>query len=308
MGREKKPISALSMSNVPSPHDLTRPICLASSARLRWSELLVAAYLEPSRMEGFFESGYANLHLMLMAGGSLEAETRHPQSAWRSLRMYSGDIRLTAPGSEPTEWRWKALSPISIQNLHIYLDNDFLQQIKEEMIGAHPFYEPEELVAFRDPFILQMGLTLQQVLYEPDPPPQLYIHSLAQVLAMHMVKCHFSPGTSVTKLHLKPASRQIQPAISFMLDCLDQNLTIDKVARQTGFSPTYFARLFHQTTGETPHQFVLRHRLERAEQLLSTTDLSLSRIAQLCGFVDQSHLNRVFKRRRGITIRTYRQC
>jgi len=221
--------------------------------------------------------------------------------------MYPGDIRLTAPGSEPTEWCWKALSSAAIQNLHIYLDEDFLQQIKQEMMGAHPFYEPEESAAFRDPFILQMGLTLQQVLYEPDPPPQLYIHSIAQTLATHIVKCHFLSGIREKRLSLKPASRQIQQAVNFMLDCLDQDLSIDMLARQTGFSSTYFARLFHLTTGETPHQFVLRHRLDRAEQLLSTTDLPLQRIAQLCGFGDQSHLNRVFKRRRGITPRTYRR-
>jgi AraC family transcriptional regulator len=307
MERKKKPISEPSMPKLPSPCDITAPIRLASSAHLRWSELLVAAYLEPSRMDGFLETGYTNLHLMLMTGGILEAETRHPQSAWRSLRMYPGDIRLTAPGSELTEWHWKALSSASIQNLHIYLDKDFLQQIKEEMIGSQPFYEPEESAAFRDPFILQMGLTLQQVLYESDPPPQLYIHSIAQALATHIVRCHFLSGSRAKQQSFKPAARQIQQAVNFMLDCLDHDLSIDMVARQTGFSPTYFARLFHQIMGETPHQFVLRHRLERAEQLLSTTDLPLQSIAQRCGFVDQSHLNRVFKRRRGITPRTYRQ-
>jgi AraC family transcriptional regulator len=79
------------------------------------------------------------------------------------------------------------------------------------------------------------------------------------------------------------------------------------LAQQTGFSPYHFARLFRQTTGESPHQFVLRLRIERAQQLLEKMDVPLSHIALESGFTDQSHLTQAFKRHLGQTPHAYRR-
>ncbi len=77
--------------------------------------------------------------------------------------------------------------------------------------------------------------------------------------------------------------------------------------QQTGYSPYHFARLFQCTTGETPHHFVLRQRIERAQRLLAETALPLARIAGESGFANQSAFTRVFTRSVGVTPRVYRQ-
>ena len=63
----------------------------------------------------------------------------------------------------------------------------------------------------------------------------------------------------------------------------------------------HFARLFRQAMGTSPHEFVLQQRLARARALLSRTDEPLLGIAASCGFADQSHMNRVFRKRVGQT-------
>ena len=88
---------------------------------------------------------------------------------------------------------------------------------------------------------------------------------------------------------------------------LSQDLSLDVLAQQIGFSPYHFARLFRQTLGESPHQFVLRQRIERAQHLLKEADVPLAHIALECGFANQSHLSLVFKRLLGLTPRAYRQ-
>jgi len=80
------------------------------------------------------------------------------------------------------------------------------------------------------------------------------------------------------------------------------------LARQIGFSPYHFARLFRQTTGESPHQFVLRQRIERAQRLLAEGGMPLAHVAVESGFADQSHLTRAFKRQLGLTPRAYRRA
>ena len=61
-------------------------------------------------------------------------------------------------------------------------------------------------------------------------------------------------------------------------------------------SPFYFSRLFKQSTGSTPHQYLLRCRTDRAKQFLKNTNLSIAAMADRVGFADRSHLNRHFKR------------
>jgi AraC family transcriptional regulator len=78
------------------------------------------------------------------------------------------------------------------------------------------------------------------------------------------------------------------------------------MAEQIGFWPLHFSRLFRQTMGESPHQFVLRRRLEHARHLLAATELPLTHVAA-CGFADQSTFTRAFTRALGVTPRAYRR-
>lgn len=82
---------------------------------------------------------------------------------------------------------------------------------------------------------------------------------------------------------------------------LDEKLTVETLAREVGLSTAHFARAFKNTTGRTPHQFLLSLRLERARRMLDTPGVELSAVARSAGFADQSHLTRLFKRAYGIT-------
>ena len=80
-----------------------------------------------------------------------------------------------------------------------------------------------------------------------------------------------------------------------------------ELATSVQMSPHYFSRLFKETTGVTPHQYVVRCRIDRAKVLLKQRKLSIAEIAKEVGFVDQSHLHRYFKRLVGVTPKKYSQ-
>jgi AraC family transcriptional regulator len=71
------------------------------------------------------------------------------------------------------------------------------------------------------------------------------------------------------------------------------------LAALTGLTPSHFSRVFRVSFGESPHRFVMRRRIERAQGLMLQSDLPLSRIASDCGFSDQAHFNRMFRKRLG---------
>jgi AraC family transcriptional regulator len=78
-------------------------------------------------------------------------------------------------------------------------------------------------------------------------------------------------------------------------------LELEELAQQVGMSLFYFSRLFKQSLNITPHQYVIGQRVERAKQLLRNSELPLADIALECGFANQGHLNRHFKRLTGVT-------
>ena len=87
---------------------------------------------------------------------------------------------------------------------------------------------------------------------------------------------------------------------------IDQRISVEALARLANLSVCYFVRAFKQSVGVTPHDYLIRRRVERAMELLSDTDLSLSEIALAAGFADQSHCARRFRQHVGMSPRDYR--
>ena len=103
----------------------------------------------------------------------------------------------------------------------------------------------------------------------------------------------------------------IQELIPLLLDVesnLDQDLTLDSLARQFGYSPFHFHRVFSGALGETPKQHVDRLRLERAAYKLAISDLSVLDIALSVGFRSHETFSRAFKRAFDYTPKDYRRA
>jgi AraC family transcriptional regulator len=79
------------------------------------------------------------------------------------------------------------------------------------------------------------------------------------------------------------------------------------MAQSIGLSTAHFARMFRKSTGETPHQFVLRQRVERAKAMLRAPDARVLDVAVACGFKTQQHFAKVFRDVCGVSPTEYRQ-
>jgi len=89
----------------------------------------------------------------------------------------------------------------------------------------------------------------------------------------------------------------------------DRRIKVETLARLANLSVWYFLRAFKQSIGVTPHDYLIRRRLERTMELLSATDMPLSQIALAAGFADQSHCARRFRQQHvGMSPRAYRRA
>lgn len=104
------------------------------------------------------------------------------------------------------------------------------------------------------------------------------------------------------------SERQFLQVSEYINEHLDQALKITDLAALLNISQNHFSHLFKQAIGISPYQYLLQQRIERAKQLLKETDLSIPKIALDCGFYNDDHLKKQFRRFTGMTPKAYRSC
>lgn len=105
----------------------------------------------------------------------------------------------------------------------------------------------------------------------------------------------------------KNRNRFIPKTLEYIRENFAQRLTLEELARRTGYSPNYFHHVFTTVMGKTPQQCLLEERIKRAKILLVQTDKTLSEIAYECGFSSQSHFSLQFKKQTYSTPGQFRQ-
>ena len=88
---------------------------------------------------------------------------------------------------------------------------------------------------------------------------------------------------------------------------IESDLSLDEMAQSVVLSTAHFARMFRKSTGETPHQFVRRRRMDRAKAMLRAPDTRVLDVAVACGFKTQQHFAQVFREVCGVSPTRYRQ-
>ncbi|MEM9512840.1 MAG: AraC family transcriptional regulator [Cyanobacteria bacterium J06642_2] len=150
----------------------------------------------------------------------------------------------------------------------------------------------------------QLQTLIQALLVEAEagaPNGTLYADMVTNALATHFVN-HYSVETPTIRDRLSGVSRgQLQPAIDFIEASLTKDMSLDELAAIAGLSKFHFARLFKQTFGLSPHQYVIQRRIERAAISLQRGEQTILQIAHNFGFSDQSHFTRAFKKVKGTT-------
>jgi AraC family transcriptional regulator len=92
------------------------------------------------------------------------------------------------------------------------------------------------------------------------------------------------------------AAWQVHRVRGFIDAHLDEAIRVEDLSEIVRLSATHFSRAFKRSIGEAPHAYLVRRRLDRARHLMLTSDTALSEVALACGFVDQAHLSKLFRR------------
>src|SRR5215469_510176 len=160
---------------------------------------------------------------------------------------------------------------------------------------------------FADPRLRALVASVHTEAVAGFPSGRLFLDSAEQAIATALVNGHAVKHRPV-QIHRGGLGSARLRRLRELIDAkMEDDLSLDEMAHSIGLSTAHFARMFRKSTGETPHQFVLRQRIERAKAMLRAPDARVLDVAVACGFKTQQHLAQVFRDVCGVSPTEYRQ-
>lgn len=214
----------------------------------------------------------------------------------RTLSYRRGELRFT-PAGHSVAFRWSGAVHVLILGIEPW----FLESIAAELGAAIAF---ERELSFRKlPAKHATGALMQQIGHElaVRPGGSLIAEGLARAIGVHLLR-EFAAVPAAKATDAAPPYAVLR-AVELMRERLAVGLSLEEMAESTGVSPFHFARLFKAATGHPPHEYLIRLRVDRAQELISRHGRThtMAAIAQESGFADQSHMTRHFRRVLGVT-------
>lgn len=155
--------------------------------------------------------------------------------------------------------------------------------------------------AFADPLGIALTRQILSELYAPEAPERTaYINVLLDALKAHTLRGPMLAG-SATFPTAEFSAHRIHHIMNAVLAHPEADHSLEAMAADAGLTPSHFCRVFKKATGISPHQYVMKARLERAREMLGESDLSIAAIADMIGFTSQSHFTRAFRQFSGQT-------
>jgi AraC family transcriptional regulator len=267
-----------------------------------WVGLQAVRYREQPPNENFVPPlTHHSLLLFIRTPKELEVQS---EGISRVVPPPAGSI-LVVPAGNPARYRWSGHS----DSLHVFLEPGLVERVAAEAFELDPArVSVSPLDGLDFPPLRAAMLAVNDELTADAAGGSLAVESLANVMAVHLIRNASAPRRTARRIDGVLPQGKLRAVVEYIEEHLDSDLSLEQMAAVAHLSPYHFARQFKSTTGQPPHQYVIAHRIERAQQFLSEgDDLSLAEVAARAGFSDQSQFSHHFKRLVGVTPGQFRR-
>jgi len=281
--------------------DSSRTVDLLAESRLlssgeRWRGLkLHEARSEAQEMP----EGYLLAHAAFLMTRAPESDIRLPDRGWQSVVPSLRTIHFF-PAQLPFSAR--TFGPSSVIGLEIS------PELVSAVQGPEPTQRGEllEHATCVDNFLVESVLALAEDVRAGFPCGRIYGESVGAAFVAQLLRKCSTTRFAEARFPAGTSNYRLRQVFEYINDNLASDLSLLRLASIAETGVDNLLRLFKRSTGLTPHQYVLRKRIERAQALLAQPRLSITDIALQSGFVDHSHFARIFRRTTGVSPRVYR--
>lgn len=270
----------------------------ASSEGLGWS----SAFASVQRERPFAGklNAISDCLMVLHRSGPVDVTLRSDGRAV-SRHIPRGGICFLPAGHE-----WDVSLHAPLDTIHVYLRADLFEDQESGSLSAPFGLTP--LFGERDAVLEHLASAIGEAVGDRLPGSSLFVDPIAQAMASRFLAINGRRHSGQDSQRSRQvSSRQLQQIRDFVEANLDSDIRLNAMAKACGLSTQYFVRLFKNSVGVSPYQYVIGLRVERAKALLSEQTASLSEIALQCGFSHQEHMTRIFRRFTGQTPGRYRR-
>jgi AraC family transcriptional regulator len=233
---------------------------------------------------------------MMLRPGSIEWGSK--RCALETFAYAEGDLALC--DRHVGEW----VGLMNVSHLQLGISDAALMACSD---GAYGEVELRASRKFAEPRLSAMVAAVHAEMVAGFPSGRLFLDSIEQAMAVTLVNGHAVRHRPVQIYRGGLGSARLRRIKELVHARMENDLSLDEMAQSVGLSTAHFARMFRKSTGETPHQFVLRQKLERAKRMLRVPDARVLDVALACGFKTQQHFAQAFREVWGVSPTAYRQ-
>jgi AraC family transcriptional regulator len=269
-----------------------------SSAELQWRGVALENHTVPAGFIHRHEHPEPFIEMVLDGNASYEVSQRRGHT--RRYISQPGTIFLLPRGSEH-EVNWlQETQQILLALKPCLLSNALGEAVHESNIELREHWD------LNDRHISTLLMEMRADLEDGSPAGPLYGDSLANSLALYLLKRYSNVTPRLERYRGGMSRSRLNHVLEYVNANLSEKLELGVLANVAGVNLYHFARAFKQSTGESPHQYVLRRRIEKAKEYLVHSQMSVIEASARTGFVDQSHFSKVFRRLVGVAPSKYR--
>lgn len=279
----------------------------ASQPGAQTQDLVVLRFRHQSLIAPILVPAVVEPLLVWVLSGAARVEERVLGGEWEVSDVKTGDFFLTNT-SEPYEMRWQTQGCDTFEVMHLYLGLPLIDHAARDVLGEHA--SPVTFLDVSGAKDERVSLILEQLrleLIDERKPSALFTRSLAQALAVHLVRCYLDPESRGQHTNALQAYK-LRRVIAAMTEGLAEDFSLAHLAQVAELSEYHFSRMFKRATGLSPSQYFIRLRMNRARHLLLETDRSIIDVGLEVGYSSPSHFSQVFRREVGVTPSAYRQA
>ncbi len=189
--------------------------------------------------------------------------------------------------------------------MNITVKKDFFQRVAIEIAGEEAFQFKRIQNCYSKQLLDLIGSFQRELMNYGESYPQM-IHSIATQIVFQLIR-DLNADNVKNKKKIAKDNQYISKAILFMQEYYNTSISISDICNLIYLSPCHFKRVFKEYTGQTPYQYLMEIRLEKAKELLREKKNSIEDTARRCGFINPGHFAVVFKRSANMSPSEYRK-